>query len=188
MCEDSGINHNTLISWENARFGGLTLSGATKVLAKITKERVHCSLEWLMSGIAPEPSVNPIPFEQNNGLIEPNEELTIAYELAFFKAKNPNAIDLMVDDDGMLPIYHESDCVAGKKRTGKDILLTLGQNCIAQTDSGEILLRNVREGKDPDTYTLVCTNPAIKKRSSIVLNVKLIYSAPVIWHRRRDIF
>lgn len=186
MCEDGEINRNTLISWENARFGGLTTNGAVRVLAKVTQEGVHCSLEWLMNGAGLEPSVNPIFFIPENNTIELNEEIVIAYELAFFKANNLHAVDMIVDDDGMFPEYQESDYVAGKKKIGKDIQHTIGRNCIVQTKDNEVLLRNVREGIDPETYTLICNNPAIKKRSSIVLNVRLFYAAPVIWHRRKD--
>jgi hypothetical protein len=106
--------------------------------------------------------------------------------LAVFKAKNFNAVDLVVDDDGMLPQYKETDRVAGKKRIGFGIQLILGRDCIVQTDDGEVLLRNVREGSSPDTYTLVCNNPAVKKRNSIIANVKLVYAAPVVWHRKRE--
>ena len=186
MCEDGEINRNTLISWENARFGGLTLSGATKVLAKITQEGVHTSIDWLMYGTGAEPSVNPIPLIQQSNYIEFNEDIVIAYELAFFKAKNFDAVDFIVDDDGMTPQYNETDRVAGKKRTGDDIQLILGRDCIVQTETGEMLLRNVRDGKDPHTFTLICNNPTIKKRNSILLNIKLAYAAPVIWHRKKD--
>lgn len=187
MCGDKEINRNTLIGWENARFGGLTMSGAKKILAKVLHEGVHCTLEWLMNGTGPEPSVNPIPLVQENNSVELNEDLIITYELAFFKAKNSHAADLIVDDEGMLPQYHEGDYVAGKKKTGAAIQHTLGYDCIVQTETGEILLRNVREGKAPGTYTLVCNNPAVRKRNSVVPDVKLIYAAPVIWHRKKDI-
>lgn len=186
MCEDGEINRNTLISWENARFGGLTTSGAAKVLNKITREGVHTSLDWLMYGTGPEPSVNPIPLINENNPIECNEDIIIAYELAFFKAKNFDAVDFIVDDEGMSPQYQVTDRVAGKKRTGEDMRLILGRDCIVQTENGEIFLRNVREGKDSNTFTLICNNPLIKNKNSILLNVKLAYAAPVIWHRKKD--
>jgi DNA-binding XRE family transcriptional regulator len=187
MCEDGEIKRNTLIGWENGRFGGLTANGAAKVLARVTREGVHCSVDWLMYGAGSEPSVNPLPApSEGNHQVELNEDTAIAYELALFNAKNLNAVDMVVDDDGMLPQYKETDIVAGKKRTGKDIQSIIGRDCIVQTEDDEVLFRNVREGKDSELYTLVCNNPTAKKKNSIVVNVKLIYAAPVIWHRRKD--
>lgn len=187
MCEDGEINRHTLVGWENGRFGGLTTKGAERIVIKVRNEGVHCTAEWLMEGEGTEPSVNPIPFMPHNESSDLNEDLTIAYELAVFKAKNTNAVDLMVDDDGMTPQYHEGDIVAGKKRTGKDIEKTIGHDCIVATEAGDVLLRNVRAGERRHTYTLICNNPAIKKRNSVIANVKLTYSAPVIWLRKKDI-
>jgi transcriptional regulator with XRE-family HTH domain len=185
MCDDGEIKQNTLIGWECARFGGLTRNGAIKVLSRITREGVHCSLEWLMDGIGPEPSVNPNPSIQSPEF-ENNEDAVIAYELACFKSKNINAVDMIVDDEGMLPQYQEGDCVAGKKRMGKEIQQVIGRDCIVQTTDGAVLLRNLREGNEPDLYTLICNNSDIKTRSFITLNVRLVYAAPIIWHRMAD--
>lgn len=186
MCEDGQINRNTLISWENARFGGLTQNGAVRIVAKVMQEGVYTTLDWLMHGLGAAPSVNPIPLIQENNSSEYNENLIIAYELAFFKAKNLNAVDFIVDDEGMLPQYKKTDVVAGKKRTEDQIQCILGRDCIVQTECGETLLRNIREGKDSNTFTLICTNPDIQMKRSILLDVKLVYAAPVIWHRRKD--
>ncbi|HVV69415.1 MAG TPA: hypothetical protein VHE99_10365 [Gammaproteobacteria bacterium] len=186
MCKDGEINLYTLIGWENGRFGGLTTSGAEKIVAKVKKEGVHCTVEWLMENQGPAPSVNPITFD-DTAATDLSDEVVIDYELAFFKAKNVNAVSLTVDDEGMLPQFREGDVVAGKKRTGQDIDVTIGHDCIVETENGEVLLRNVREGKFRHTYTLVCNNPTLKKKPSIVTDIKLIYSAPVIWHRKKDI-
>ncbi|MCD6047061.1 MAG: hypothetical protein K0S08_708 [Gammaproteobacteria bacterium] len=187
LCEGSEINRYTLIGWENGRFAGLTTNGAEKVIAKVRKEGVHCSLEWLMEGVGPEPSVNPISFTDENELLNLSEDVVISYELAFFKAKNLNAIDLTVEDDSMHPKYMEGDVVAGKKKTGDEIKLAVGRDCIVETENGEVLLRNVREGQTPQTYTLVCHNPAVKKKAFVMPDTKLVYAAPVIWHRTKDV-
>ncbi|MBM3887410.1 helix-turn-helix transcriptional regulator [Candidatus Dependentiae bacterium] len=187
MCEEGNINRYTLIGWENGRFAGLTTSGAEKVVAKIKKEGVHCTVEWLMEGEGPEPSVNPIPQMPENELLNLSEEVAIAYELAFFKAKNLNAVDLAVEDDGMAPKYSVGDVVAGKKKMGKDIQLAVGRDCIVETTEGERLLRNVRKGKHPQTYTLICSNASIKNKDFVMPDVKLIYAAPVVWHRTKDV-
>jgi transcriptional regulator with XRE-family HTH domain len=189
MCSNGKINRNTLIGWENARFGGLTLEGAKKILARIDLEKkdIYCSLEWLMDGTGPEPSVNPIFVMEEKENIELTEDLIIASEIAFFKTKNPQAINLLICDEGMLPEFQIGEYVAGKKKTGKNIRHATGYNCIVELENEELLIRNVREGKYRDTYTLVCNNPTVKKIPSIITDVKLLYAAPVIWHRKKDI-
>jgi transcriptional regulator with XRE-family HTH domain len=185
MCDDGEIKRNTLIGWECARFGGLTSHGAIKVLARITRERVHCTLEWLLDGIGPEPSVNPLM--QSDQLSEVSDEDVIGSELAFFMVRNLNAVHVIVKDEEMLPSFHVTDYVAGTKRMGKDIQHIIGRDCIVQLEDGRVLLRNVREGSYPDTYTLICTNPSITTKNSVIPNVRLVYAAPVIWHRRKNI-
>lgn len=187
LCADGDINRHTYIGWETGRFAGLTTIGAEKVLEKITRKGVHCSLAWLMEGEGPEPSVNPISPMQFDSTPNLPEELIIDYELACFKAKNSHAVSLIIDDEGMAPQYHGGDIVAGKKRVGEQIETTIGYDCIVETENGDYLLRNIRKGKDPYTYTLVCNNPAIQKKASVLPNVKLIFAAPVIWHRKKDI-
>src|SRR3990167_2532353 len=137
LCAGTDINQYTLVGWENGRFGGLSYKGAEKVIARVKKENVHCTVEWLMEGTGAEPSVNPIASMPKEELLNLNEDITFSYELEFFKAKNPHAIDLIVDDEGMLPQYHIGDMVAGKKRAGKEIEFTIGADCIIETTDGE---------------------------------------------------
>src|SRR3990167_1783271 len=188
LCIGTDINQYTLVGWENGRFGGLSHKGAEKVIARIKKESVHCSVEWLMEGTGSGPSVNPIPAMPKEELLNLSEEIIMAYELEFFKAKNPNAVDLIVDDEGMLPQYHIGDIVAGKKRTCREIEFTVGSDCIVETSYGEKLFRNVRAGKhkNQQSYTLVCTNSTMTAKPSVISDVELIYAAPVIWHRKKD--
>lgn len=188
LCAGTDINQYTLVGWENGRFGGLSYKGAEKVIARVKKESVHCTVEWLMEGAGAEPSVNPIASMPKEELLNLSEDIIMAYELEFFKTKNPNSADLIVNDTGMLPQYHIGDIVAGKKRIGKEIELTIGSDCIIETSYGEKLLRNVRAGnhKNKACYTLVCTNPAITTKPSVISDVELIYSAPVVWHRKKN--
>ena len=189
LCIGTDINQYTLVGWENGRFGGLSYKGAEKVITRVKKEGVHCTVEWLMEGIGSEPSVNPIGAMTKEELLNLSQDIIMAYELEFFKAKNPNAVNLIVDDEGMLPQYHIGDMVAGKKRIDKEIEFTVGTDCIVETSYGEKLLRNVRAGKhkNKQCYTLVCTNSTMTAKPSVISDVELIYAAPVIWHRKKDI-
>ena len=187
FCSGTDINQYTLVGWENGRFGGLSYKGAEKVIVRVKKESVHCTLEWLMEGTGSEPSVNPIPLIPKEELHNLSEDIIMSYELEFFKAKNPHAVDLIIDDDGMLPQYHTGDIVAGKQKIGSEINSIVGRDCIVETKHGEKLLRNVRAGKNKNrSYTLVCTNPEITTKPSVISDVELIYAAPVVWHRKKE--
>ncbi len=186
FCSDADINQYTLVGWENGRFGGLSYKGAEKVIARVKKEGVYCTVEWLMEGSGPEPSVNPIPSMPKEEMLNLSEDMIMTYELEFFKAKNPYAATLIVDDVGMWPQYTSGDIVAGRKRIGKEIGLTIGSDCIVETIDGEKLLRNVRAGKNKKNYTLICSNPSITTKPSVISDVELVYAAPVIWHRKKD--
>jgi transcriptional regulator with XRE-family HTH domain len=187
LCADGTINRHTLIGWETGRFAGLTFTGAEKVIEKITEKGVHCSIEWLMDGIGAEPSVNPISAIEFDQAVDLPEKLIMDYELACFKAKNPQAVSLIVADERMAPQYQDGDIVAGKKRTGAHMAATIGYDCIVETEQGEVLLCHLRKGKYTNTYTLACNNPSMQKKAFVRSNIKLIFSAPVIWHRRKDI-
>lgn len=188
MCADGQIRKNTLIGWENARFGGLTSSGAAKVITRVTKEGVYCTAEWLLTGKGAQPSVNPLPFVNYPLSNKIDEEIVIAHELSYFRSKNENTVDLLVKDDGMMPVYQPNDYVAGKKRTGSQIKELIGKDCIIETEEGEMFLRNLRQGSNLEQYTLVCTNPKTESTNSVLSNVKIKYAAPVIWHRKKDNF
>jgi hypothetical protein len=142
-----------------------------------------------MEGTGAEPSVNPISSLPTEDLLNLSEDIIMTYELEFFKTKNPHTADLIVDDEGMLPQYRIGDIVAGKKRTGEEIARVIGNDCIVETIFGEKLIRNVRPGsskKNASCYTLVCTNPGITAKPSVVSDIELTYVAPVIWHRKKD--
>lgn len=188
LCEDGTINKSTLSGWENGRFGGLTRDGAQKIILKINQlnKQVFCSLDWLMDGSGPQPSVNPIP-SFDNSRQQLDENLKIAYEVAFFKSNNPAAIELNIIDETMMPNYNVGDFVAGNKKTGSQIKKVVGLDCIVSTEKNELLLRNIKNGTKSEHYTLVCTNPCVHGIPSVMIDVKIQFAAPVIWHRKKDI-
>lgn len=187
------INAGTLQGWEDARFGGLTLKGASRVIKALRSEGLQCHIDWLMYGVG----TPPLPSDRL--YMEAGDELShdfdkdkadedaIVEELMCFRRCNPEAIDLLITDDGMEPQFKEGDCVAGKKRTGEQIKELVGMNCIVETAQGEVLLRNLRSGKEPGMYTLTCVNPHTGVSEPIIYNISLAHAAPVIWHRRKDI-
>lgn len=50
MCHADDISIMTLKGWELGKYGGINEAGAQRVLARVKKEAVRCSLNWLMTG------------------------------------------------------------------------------------------------------------------------------------------
>jgi transcriptional regulator with XRE-family HTH domain len=195
MCDDGSINIHTLSGWENGRFGGLTTTGATRVLQRVAKEGVRCSLEWLLSEIGTGPEIvadfskikddlEKIVEHQPISLSEETE--VIINELLLFKKHVPNVADLVITDDSMLPQFAAGDYVAGRKRFKKDIKKLIGLNCIVQTEEGKIYLRTLRIGPHENTFALTATNPYTEAEDAVLYDIKLVSAAPVIWHRKKD--
>lgn len=195
LCELGEININTLTGWEVAKYGGLPRKGAEKVLAAVAKKGVQCSLEWLMHEIGKGPTLLP-DFEQvfqdqqmtrTETISFTTEEEKIIEELLVFKQHYKHVEELKITDDGMEPFYSKEDYVAGIKRFKKDIKSTIGFDCIVQIDNGKILLRRVRPGSNDNTFSLMCMNLNTTLKEPILPDVKLVSSAPIVWHRRKNI-
>lgn len=194
MCEDGEINIHTLVGWENGRFGGLSRSGAVRVVRKLAQEGVHCTVEWLLNEIGAGPFIvadytkAKLDLQKDNPpeLQVDEEETLITHELILFRKQHRDAIDFVVNDDAMVPLYNKGDYVAGIKRYKERIKSIIGLDCIVQTKNGKIMLRNVRNGPASDTYTLVCSNSMTEVSDGVIYDVNLVSAAPVIWHRKKD--
>lgn len=179
------IPPGTIQNWEDGRFGGLTEKGAKKMMYAFLQEGIACNLEWLMYGT----SQNPL--KQQNALSQqievetfPLDSVAIVRELECFYQFNRNAVDAIVADDSMTPYFYPGDHVAGRRYFGKEIQRLMGQNCIVQTELGQVLVRKLQKGKIDNSYRLICCNPETMMQS--LDNVKLFSAAPVIWIRRKN--
>lgn len=191
-----GISRGTMQNWETARFGGLTEKGAKLVLGAFRSEGVHCSFEWLMYGVGLGPqlseslygaSVGPNETTQTPQERAGSEDEVIAKELEKFKQLNVDTIDMIVEDDGMLPLYQTGERVAGRKYYGKDIDRITDRDCVVETQSGQVMLRYLRAGSRSGVYSLVCVNPKTSVATPIQYDVSLASAAPVVWMRRKDV-
>ncbi|MBA2649726.1 MAG: hypothetical protein H0U75_09085 [Legionella sp.] len=177
LCETSDMNINTYKGWELARFGGLPIDGAEKIIRTITKAGVICSLEWLLYGTTPSPSL--IEESENSNITE----LTpVEREFGVFQNTYKQAILEKVPDDCLLPNIKKGDFVAGVKKYGNDIDLILDQLCIIQTLDGKKLIRYLKRGESQGHYSLLCANPSSNALDLVILNTKLLYAAPVSRH------
>lgn len=189
LCEYSGININSLKGWEIGRYGGLTWSGAEKIINQTIKQGVQCTVDWLMYGIGVGPSAqsgftdNTIP--PLTSVSTQDEDDKIAQELSLFREHYSNAVDFIVSDDGMSPVYQRGEYVAGVCLTPQQIDTVIGTMCIVQMENGDILLRQLLKGSEPNSYTLICLNMA-QITEPVLPNVKVLKVAPVIFHRKKQ--
>jgi DNA-binding XRE family transcriptional regulator len=194
ICSDSDVNLTTLISWEVGRFGGLSKKGAASVVARVAKEGVFVTPEWLLYevGLGPEVRTDFKKSQKTTALPKSGEKLLpeksrIIEELMVFRKLNKNPIDFVVEDDAMLPHYRVGDYVAGTMRQGEKINSLIGYDCIVQIVDGRIVFRNLQRGPRNGSFNLVSTNLQAGSKNTVIYDVELVSAAPVLWHRRRNI-
>lgn len=191
LCEEANININTYIGYEVGRYGGLTKKGAIKLLDYFNSKGVYCAVDWLIEGHGKTPYVIT-DLELNSQKTSDDfsisvmisEEQKIKEEILLFHEHYKNSVDLQISDDGMSPVYESGSYVAGIPYYEPDIHILIGSNCIVQTKNGENFVRNIREGRTENTYTLTCINPETVINEPILYDVKLSFAAEVIWHRK----
>jgi HTH-type transcriptional regulator, cell division transcriptional repressor len=187
------VSASTMQSWEDAKAGGLTEKGAKRAIEVFRQEGIRCTVDWLLFGIGLPPQLSDKLFQQQMQLqeaiedrIEITEERAIVNELLAFRQHNPNAVEFIVPDDGMMPLYHKGDYVAGKRRYQEAIDKVLGMDCIIETKENEVLLRRIKAGSRPGVYTLICLNPNTNVTEFALHDREVLSAAPVIWVRRKD--
>lgn len=194
LCENSGVNIHSLKGWEIGRYGGLPLDGAEKVIKRVTKEGVNCSLEWLTSGIGAGPQVNvdfcritadDVSTDDTLNQIMDDEKQLICKELVLFRKLFRNVVELQVADDGMNPVYQDGDYVAGLRKCGDEVKSALDLDCIVQMTDGKFLFRKLRMGAEENKYNLVCTNLSTGLKEPVIYNAEIASVAPVIRHYKR---
>lgn len=191
LCTLSNINLNTYKGWEIGKYNGLPLDGAKKIINALLLRGVDCSLDWLLHEIGVGPKVSILPNKTTTNkkikkLSLETEHRLIINEILLFREQFKNTVDLIIDDDGMEPLYNKSEYAAGIIRDPKDIPKLIGINCICQLASGQIILRNLRAGTECNKYSLFCINPATTVENPVIKDIELIGAAPVIRHFRKD--
>ena len=186
MCDDTDLNMFTLKGWELARHGGLPLDGAHKIVQRVARERVFCTVEWLLyeEGQPPNVIVGKTNDQLANETCEEPEEIKIQEELTLFQDHYSSTIYYQISDDGMLPFYEKGDMVAGIPEIKENIHNVIGMNCIVQLISGEVLCRKIRRAKSDTCFNLVCINSDTEVESPIIADAELISATPILWHRK----
>lgn len=195
LSKGADITLSSLKRWELGYYGGLPLDGAKNIIEYINKIGVVCSLEWLLHDSGASPIIDPnyqilnnegksSPYSnKKNQLPAQKDEQFIIGEILLFRKNYVNTVDLKIKDDGLSPKYKIGDFVAGIKVNDIDSLLN--QDCIIQTVTGLVLLRNLRKGQAKDCYNLICTNEQTTVTTPILYNVKIEIAAPVLRHYKK---
>jgi hypothetical protein len=175
------ISIHTLQSWEVDRTP-LTPKGAKKLEKLFAQVGLFCTEKWLLTGEGHFPTLITNK-DTSAGL---TEELRILREIEAFEVTNPAPIVVVVADDGTEPLYNLGDYVAGNKRYEDGISCIAGTACIVETVQGETLVRKLLPGKKSAFYNLACINN-YSRQQPLIINVKLLYAAQIVWHRKREI-
>ena len=177
------LARGTLQNWESARFGGLTEKGAKLMAQLYQAESIHCSVDWILHGIGPHPTCNSDHYQQNTSVLtsDPNDNIT--KEILYFRNNNPNAIDMVVSDDSMLPWFKPGDMIMGVRLFNEEMNGLLGKVCIIQTQQYGNILRVLQSGSHEGKYNLQAINIHRHGIPSCLSDVTVISAAPVMWTR-----
>lgn len=181
-----GISSGTLQHWE-AIDPGISVEGA-KRLVKALAADIHVTPEWILHGIGSQPlfSKDLVTLTHSKDMsadcrsVQEKEEHYIREEVDAFKKNHQQALEHTVHDDAMEPFYQCGDVVIGSRYIGSDIDKLIERECIVFTKKGEVLLRHLKKGSLPNTYTLVTINPRTSVLEYAQHDVELMSAAPVM--------
>lgn len=194
FAEKHGILPGNFQNWEGPRYGGLSESGAKKIVQAVKTEGIYCTLEWLMHGVGAGPQITeklymdylPVTIRENQPAysLQEDEMSFITKELLVLRQHYPDLLDYLINDDAMEPEFKLGDYVAGKARFQQQIETLLEDVCIVKTTDGEILLRYLKKSNVEGRYNLLALNPKATVHKPMLYDVELISAAPVMWRRR----
>lgn len=178
--EKFGITRSALENWEIARWNGLTERGAERLEQAFREEGFPVTKQWLLYGNIDEDIFSrTVRFKQE---LLPQE--AVIEELRFFHELNSNSVDTVITDDGMAPWLVPGDYVAGKRFIGSEIDSIVNLPCILQLQSGQILVRILKKGRELRSYDLISCNKYLEQSEELLENVELISAAPILWVRK----
>ena len=195
-CKDFTDKYNISFSnfqnWEGPRFGGLTEKGAKKILDICKLEGVEATLQWLMHGIEPGPTITENLYTTDKQLktyAEASfltENHMITSELALFEHNCKGQIlSLVVTYNTMAPIYKIDDLLAGKRFFGKEIVNFLGSDCIIELQDNILVAGTLTSGSSEDLFTIIHNNQDSGKNDPALQNITILSAAPILFIRRK---
>ena len=177
FCKDFDWSPQSLKAWELNWGGGLSKDRAKDLAQHLKKFDIYTTVSWLMHGIGIPPTALTKDFD-----ISEEEEEHIAKELLLFREVT-GAVDAIVEDDAMTPIFYPGDYVGGI--IVKNPLSALDKQCIVTDAGGHVHIRTLRKGDKENFYHLACSNQNTNLTKEI-RNISLKTIAPIVWVRRRE--
>lgn len=172
----------TLRTWEMSV--NIKNKAAKRFLSAIEQEGIKCSLNWIISGKEPFPSID-------NSLSTLSEELNslgndfdedLSEEILFLQKKYKNSFTaILINDDANFPLLCIGDYIGGVSNEYIDKLIN--QLCIIENDKGIVLVRQLIAAKDHGEYHLKALNQDIEY--PILYNQKIKKAWKIIWIRKR---
>lgn len=189
ICDRGNLNIYTYKGWEVARYGGLPVDGALKVIQCLGEMGIVCTPDWLLYGQGQDPYIIPkfILPDNHNGIPSSASEEQVIHEIMLFQSRFQNVIYTKVQDDGLAPKFITNDFIAGIRRIGKEINALIGKDCIVQTQQGEILARNLKATNQEGHFMLVCTNTDASVENPVLYDVQVMSAAPITRLYRYDV-
>jgi transcriptional regulator with XRE-family HTH domain len=187
ICDKEEINFNTYKGWELARFGGLPVDGAEKVIKRVAKENVICSIDWLLYGRGQEPYLLPRSTSLND-LNDLNAHTLILKEILLFQSFHLDAIYTQIQDDALAPQFMPGDYVAGIKMVHSNIVKAVNQPCIIELANGDIAVRYLKQGQNIGEFQLLATNIDSSIGFNFSIESELKSAAPIIRHYKNPTF
>lgn len=185
------ISASNFQNWEGPRYGGLTESAAIKFLDCIRREGISSSLEWLMYGSGPAPSILPNAFDalechtqQSKSMLQRTEiPLEVQNELNHFRSHHDNVLEFLLEDDSMRPFFIPNEMLAGVVYRGHHLISTVGKDCIVILSNGKKLFRHIASHTENNRFNLVSHNWRSNTSDLLLHQVEIIEAAPVVWRR-----
>jgi hypothetical protein len=176
FCRGSNITAQSLKGWELAWGGGLSPTGAAKIVARATELNIYCTESWLLHGIGRNATIITKDLDLQQG-----DENHIAKELLMFRELK-NSVDTVIKDDGMVPFLYPGNYIGGI--IVQNISQAIGKECIILADTNELLVRVLKPGNKSGLYDLVCLNenPTLVRKE--INNTAIKLAAPIVWIRR----
>lgn len=173
-----GISRGTIQNWETARFGGLTLKGATAITQAVKTDGIQVDINWLMHGIGHPPSTSQkatsIDLDANH-----IDDMHAVQALVHFRSLYEDVMDTIVSDQLAFPWIQAGDLVAGIRAHPSQYHQHLHQYCIVHTAEKGLLIR--RLGQTQQQTFFLATAELTESHEPVIYAPTIISLAPVAW-------